>query len=186
MLVEELGSEEVYQMHLGYEDFLKIASEEEKGYYKFASIRNPLDSVVSAYFKKRADHNGRFSRGTFKKGKPIAPAALAEYDFIVNQGADFPTYFKEFFKDPYHRPKHEATVRNMNALIRFENLQADFNEIMDQLALPQLEIPIFNKTAERRPDFLTYYTPEIKDQAIRCFSPIMADWGYDFPPQWKE
>ena len=185
VLVEEFGSEEVHRMHMSYGEFMEVAREEEKGYFKFASIRNPLDSVVSAYFKKKEDHRGRFSRGSFKKGRKLAPRALEEYAFITEQDADFATYFQRFYQEPYSRPRHEETVRHMDAVIRFENLQMDFDRVLQQLNLPSTKIPEFNRTAAREREFLAYYKPEVQEQAKRVFSTIMSDWDYAFPESWR-
>lgn len=185
VLVEKFDSQDVPPMHLGYEDFIKTATPAEKKYFKFSSIRNPLDSVVSAYFKKKSDHNGRFSRGTFKKGKKIAPRAMEEYRFIVEQNADFPAYFEAFFQEPYHRPKHEVTIENMDAIIQFENLQTDFNAVLQKLGLPEYEIPVFNKTAEKDAEFLKYYSAGIRPLAMASFSSIMKKWNYQFPESWS-
>ncbi|MBR9919600.1 MAG: hypothetical protein GYB31_02100 [Bacteroidetes bacterium] len=185
VLLELPGSEERLPMHLGVEGFLVDATADEKSYFRFASIRNPMDSVVSAYYKKKMDHNGRFSRGTFKKGKPIAPQALEEYRFIVEHDADFATYFAAFFTEEYRRPKHENTVAAMNDLIRFENLQSDFERICKALSMPRMEVPHYNKTAGRKRDFIHLYTPAIRRKAKKVFGPIMNDWGYEFPEDWQ-
>jgi hypothetical protein len=185
-LLENLPCEERSPMHMGYGAFMATATQAEQQYFKFAGIRNPLDSLVSAYFKKKTDHNGRFSRGTFSDGRPIAQRAMEEYRFIVEEEADFPRYFQHFYTEEYTRPKHEETVRQMDALIRFENLQHDFDEVMARLGLPALELPGFNKTAAREADFEQYYPESIRPQAVRVLRRLMTEWDYSFPASWGE
>ena len=185
VLKEKLRSERIMKMHNSYTEFMDVAKAEEKQYFKFASIRNPMDSVVSAYFKKKTDHNGRFSRGYYKNGRPIGAQALEEFAFISKDNASFQDYFCKFYTEPYHRPRHEETVRNMDAIIRFESLNEDFEKVMNQLKLPFYPVPQINSTSARDRDFIPFYTPEIIPQAKAVFGEIMKDWGYDFPEEWK-
>ena len=184
LLIEKYGSESVLKRHTTFREFMTQASSDEKQYFKFTAIRHPMDSIVSAYFKKKSDHRGRFSRGSFKKGRPLSPQQKKEYQFIVSTNATFPQYFLKFYTKPYHRPNHEETVRNMDSVIRFENLNDNFKKVTDQLNLSFHPIPNVNATSERDTDFLKFYTPEIIPLAKKVFTPIMKDWGYDFPEEW--
>jgi hypothetical protein len=185
VLIDKLGSESILRMHSGYREYLAVASPTESEYFSFASVRNPLDSVVSAYFKKKSDHNGRFSRGTFKKtGKPIGTRAMEEYRFIKETDASFQEYFQQFYTDTYTVPRHEETIEKVDALIRYEHLNEDFAQVMDRLGLPFFEIPLINKTNDKPKDFLSFYSPEIIPRAIKVFTPIMEKWGYSFPEAW--
>lgn len=185
VLKEEMGSEEIHKMHTSYEEFQQLAAPAEKRYFTFATIRNPMDSVVSAYFKKKNDHNGRFSRGTFKNGRPIGVRAMAEYRFIVDNDADFAAYFLEFYKDVYQIPRHEATVRSVQTILRYESLDTDFATLLaKKWNRPELKIPVFNQTAGKSRDFLSYYTPETRVRAKQVFGRLMGEWGYDFPEGW--
>lgn len=185
VLIDELGSEEVMSMHTAYGEFMGQASQREQGYFSFTTIRNPMDSVVSAYFKKKNDHNGRFSRGTFKSGRPIGARALAEYRFIRDNNADFADYFLEFYREAYHLPRHEQTVASVDKVLRYERLDEDFATLGAQKwNLPNLEIPVFNTTAGKSRDFLQYYTPKTVERAKLVFGPLMRQWGYAFPEEW--
>ena len=41
----------ILRKHSSYQEFLRKASDEEKKYFVFTCIRNPLDDAVSHYFK---------------------------------------------------------------------------------------------------------------------------------------
>ncbi|PHI20312.1 hypothetical protein CEQ90_08995 [Lewinellaceae bacterium SD302] len=179
LLVEEMGSKEIHKMHTSYGEFRQLATPKEKDYFTFATIRNPMDSVVSAYFKKKNDHNGRFSRGTFKGGRPIGAKAMAEYRFIVENDADFSTYFLEFYREPYRIPRHEETARSVQTILRYESLDADFATLAaKKWNRPDLKIPVFNQTAGKSRNFLDYYTPEALERAHFVFGRLMGEWGY--------
>ncbi|MEM8584895.1 MAG: sulfotransferase family 2 domain-containing protein [Bacteroidota bacterium] len=185
VLIEEFGSEEMLRMHTGYDEFMAVAKRKEQKYFSFAAVRNPLDSVVSAYFKKKSDHNGRFSRGTFKEGRPIGEKAMAEYRFIVEHDADFATYFLHFYHEPYRVPRHERTAEMVEYLMRFETLEHDFQAVLSKLRLPRVSLPIYNPTSDRSADYLSYYTPNTWARAREVFSPLMEKWGYAFPIEWR-
>jgi len=54
-------------------DFLAVASPEQRGYFVFTAIRNPLDDAVSDYFKYLTDHRARYSRPLPRgRWRPIA------------------------------------------------------------------------------------------------------------------
>jgi len=47
--------------HATYPEFLRVATDDEKTYFAFSTIRNPLDQAVSRFFKLKTDHKGQFS-----------------------------------------------------------------------------------------------------------------------------
>ena len=174
----------VKPMHRSFTEFMATATPAEKGYFTFCTIRNPLDSLVSAYFKKKHDHNGRFSRGTFRNGRPIAEENLKEYRFIQENDADFASYFEHFYTTPYTRPRHEETVRRVDRVLRHENLAEDFKETLDTMGLPDVPLPVYNVTKGKKPEFTAYYPERIRPQAREVLGQLMKDWGYAFPEDW--
>lgn len=185
VLVNELDSRQSLRMHASYEEFAQVASPDELSYFKFTTIRNPMDSVVSAYFKKKHDHNGRFSRGTFGKGQPISPKALEQYRFIAETDSPFSEFFKHFYTQPYRRPRLEKTAENCDFVMKFENLEADFQKVLEKLNLPHTPIPVINKTDGKKDDYLQYYTDDVIPLAKDIFGDLMTEWGYEFPKSWS-
>lgn len=47
--------------HAPYLEFKRIATKQEKSYFVFSTIRNPMDEIVSLYFKLKTDHRGAYS-----------------------------------------------------------------------------------------------------------------------------
>jgi hypothetical protein len=186
LLVDEFGSQEIMRMHTSFDEFQEQASEEEKQYFTFCTVRNPLDSLVSAYFKKKTDHRGRFSRGTFlRSGRPVSAMAMEKYRYITEQQATFAQYFEKFHVEPYRLPRHESTVRQVDYVMKFEDLDSDFAKFLQQFNLPLRSIPQVNKTKQRSAGFLSYYTPGIIPQAIAVTKDIMKEYGYSFPVAWN-
>lgn len=177
-----------------YHEFLKIANAEEKTYFVFSCIRNPLDQSVSFYFRLKTNHKANYTnpKRLRKIEGHVTNTDLRKFDYIGNTNADFPTYFKKFYslkkfyRFPYDNPSR-LSHKDFDFIIRFENLQDDFSKVLKLIGIEQKRaLPLVNKTSEKRDDFLSHYTPEIYDQARRVFGPFMKKWGYDFPPEWGD
>jgi len=178
----------ILHKHATYNDFLKIATAEEKKYFVFAGIRNPLDDAVSLYFKLESDHHKIWTDSLKKKRNKrlIDYVRLSMFRFIKNRKADFPSYFKKYYKLPYNNWS-ELSHRGFDFLIHFENLQDDFADALRLIGIESIRpLPVVNKTDKRDKDYVSYYTPEIIPRAKRVFGPYMNHWGYRFPPEWGD
>ncbi len=178
--------------HATYQDFLRHASINEKNYFVFGGIRNPLDKAVSHYYKYKTDHKTAFSsprRPPLKKILSFIADTSHQrkrYQFIRNRAADFPSYFNAFYRTPYS-DWSILSHKRFDSVIRFEHLQQDFADTIAKLGIPLArQLPTQNKTNERRTDFVSYYTPEIIPRAQKVFSPYMRYWEYAFPPEWDK
>ena len=69
-LCQHYGGEPMLWKHARYCDFMKVATPEEKEYFFFSGVRNPMDALVSTYLRQKSDRNKRFSgrmEGTSKQ-----------------------------------------------------------------------------------------------------------------------
>ena len=57
----------ILKKHSRYHEFLKIATEEQKKYFVFSGIRNPMDSIISVYSKFVSNHKGKFTNPAIGK-----------------------------------------------------------------------------------------------------------------------
>jgi hypothetical protein len=187
-LREQYHGSFIMRHHSTYIDFLKKASNEEKKYFVFSSIRNPLDSAVSGYFKYKTDHKQRYTSPVkLKKDRGIRGYLdYRVFDYLKRTNADFPTYFMKFYKIPYDN--WASLSHNVfDFIIRFENIQEDFSKALTLIGIKQKRpLPLVNRTSMKERDFLTYYTPETIERAKRVFGPFMKKWGYEFPPEWGD
>lgn len=173
--------------HATYEDFLKIAGPEEKNYFVFSCIRNPLDDVLSIYTKYKKDHKNWYTNP--EKVQRLKPwtrfVDKTSREFIVNENIDFETYFLKFYRIPYNNWS-ELSHHKFDFIIRFENLSQDFTKALRMMGIkPKRELPWINKSLGRDSKFSKYYTsPQLTDRAKRVFGPFMNKWGYDFPKEW--
>lgn len=172
--------------HATYYDFLKIASEEQKRYFVFAGIRNPLDDVVSLYFKYKTDHRNQFT-DPVKVGRKRTSIYYLDnlaFRFVREKDADFPTFFKTFYRIPYNNWS-QLSHKQLDFIIRFEHLQDDFARALERIGIqPKRPLPLANQTGGKHRDFWSYYTPETIPHAKRIFGPFMKKWGYEFPQEW--
>ncbi|MEO8116288.1 MAG: sulfotransferase family 2 domain-containing protein [Bacteroidota bacterium] len=174
----------IINKHSRHHEFLEIANPEQKKYFIFSCIRNPMDTIVSGFMKFKTDHHGKYSdpKHWRRNGGTITDKNLELYNKIKD--LSFEEYFKKYHKLPYDNWSNTAH-KKFNFLIRFENMQEDFKKVLEMLSIEQVrEIPLKNKTEEKK-HFMEYYTPEIREQAIFVFGPYMKKWGYSFPVEWN-
>jgi hypothetical protein len=167
-------------------DFLKIAKPEEKDYFVFSGIRNPLDDAVSRYFKLKTDHGQRYSDPVkVKKRKSLSERVETFiYRDLQKTNADFEKFFLKFYKFPYNNWASMGR-RHYDYVIRFENIQEDFSTALQRIGVePKQPLPVRNATTKRKRDFASYYTPTAIRRARWVFGPFMEQWGYEFPTEW--
>ncbi|MDY6876423.1 MAG: sulfotransferase family 2 domain-containing protein [Chloroflexota bacterium] len=178
----------ILRKHAYYHEFLRVAKSEEKTYFVFAGMRNPLDEAISVYFKYKNNHKQNYTNPERlrKNGGHVTDDDLRKFNFIKNNNADFPTFFARFYRLPYNNLSILSHKR-FDFIIRFENLQDDFAQALTLIGITQKRpLPMINRTAGKKKEFSAYYTPEIYEQARRVFGPFMRRWDYAFPPEWGD
>ncbi|HSL47024.1 MAG TPA: sulfotransferase family 2 domain-containing protein [Anaerolineales bacterium] len=185
-LRENYDGEQILEKHSFYSDFLKIASPEEKKYFVFAGIRNPLDDIVTLYFKYKTDYGQEFTDPSKRKKIKLLRKLVGTrmFEEVHGEGMDFKTFFMKYYKGPYNN--FSCLIRDRyDFLIRFEHLQEDFARLLQLLGLEQKRpLPVRNSTKEKNKDFWSYYSPDMIPRAKRVVGPFMKQWGYEFPPEW--
>lgn len=186
-LRELYDGEPILHKHATYEEFLRVASDEQKKYFVFSGIRNPLDDAVSQYFKLRTDHNQRMTDpARAPKAKPLLNRIVDRHIFryLRRTDAEFADYFMRYQILPYDRWSSLSHDR-FDYVIRFEHLADDFEEVLHRIGIePKRRLPQINPTASRSRDWRDYYPPRTWGRARRVFGPYMERWGYEFPPEW--
>jgi hypothetical protein len=185
-LCELYEGKKILRKHSKYREFLKIATPEQKKYFVFSGIRNPMDLVVSEFLKIKNNHKQRYTTPSEwrRNGGTLSDESLRLYDEITKNNLSFTDYFKKYFRMPYDNWSSVAH-KNFDLVIRFENLRADFSEVLKRLNIqPVRELPHINKTAEKE-NFIKYYIPGIRERTVFVFGPFMKKWGYSFPADWN-
>ncbi|WP_017324760.1 sulfotransferase family 2 domain-containing protein [Synechococcus sp. PCC 7336] len=186
-LKEHYDGENILFKHSTYRDFLKLASADQRQYFAFSSIRNPIDEVTTRYFKYKTNHGGQFTNPSqFKpNGGWMTRTHRSQFAF-VQAGADFSTFFQRYYRLPYDNWS-SLNHRQLDSVIRYESLQEDFSAVLDRLGLQQVRpIPVGNKTREKQSNPFIYFSPEARSRAKWVFGPFMQRWGYEFPADWQD
>ncbi len=187
-LCKHYGGIPILHKHASYPEFLQTATVDEKEFFVFAGLRNPLDTAVSSYFKYKTDHKNAFSNPEHLKSMKVDSLDVKRFEFIRDTNASFKTFFMQssFWERPYSG-MFELSSNHLDFVIRHENLQDDFTEVLRILGIAQVRpVPILNKTQGREADWRSYYTPPMIEKAKRVYGPFMMKWGYEFPDTWGE
>ncbi len=172
----------VHRKHTTYHRFLKTATEDEKTYFTFSGIRNPINEVISIYFKLKTNHEGYDNPDFFvENGGFVTKRMRKRFFFVQDEKTDFERYFKKYFKLPYDNWSR-LDHRNLNFVMRLENLQDDFSEVLRRINIRQVRpLPRYNVTRKKKKSAAELFPPKLRAQAEWVFGPFLQDWHYDLP-----
>jgi hypothetical protein len=177
----------ILHKHSTYDEFRRQASADERQYFVFSAIRNPLDDAVSRYFKIKTDQRQRFSDVSRQRHqRPLNTMLDARmFRYVARTGADFSDFFLHFYRLPFDTWA-SLDHRRFDHVMRFEHLADDFAAVLRRIGIePVRPLPSRNATGERERSFASYYTPPARRRARRVFGPYMRRWGYEFPADWE-
>lgn len=177
---------EVLKKHATYSDFLRTASDEEKKYFTFSTIRNPMDKIVSLYFKYKNDQRGYENPETFRNNNALIRILMRnQFRFVQSRKATFQEFFRRYYRLPYD-DWSSLDHAKMDYVMKFEILGEEFAKVLSKLGIePVRPLPVANKTIERDTEFWPFYTPDIQPRAQWVFQPYFRQWGYKFPGDWR-
>lgn len=187
-LVENYGGRAILGKHSTYRDFLRVATPEQKSYFVFSGIRNPLDVAVSRYVQLKTNKGQRFTDPIKLVDRNTAVEKMENrvYRWVQQNDATFEQFLRRWYLLPYDTWA-SLDHKRMDMVLRFENLAEDFAEVIGRIGLePVRPLPIVNPTPARARQFETYYTPAAIARAVWVFGPYMEEFGYDFPETWPK
>ena len=88
-LCEYCGGKPILHKHATYPEFAASATSTELHYFVFAAVRNPLDKVVSRYYKLKTDHKGAFPDPTSADALLTDFSDYAKFEYIRGSRASF-------------------------------------------------------------------------------------------------
>lgn len=127
--------------------------------FKFACVRNPWDRAVSYYF---SPHRGP----------------------VVWNAAEFRAFVETIQPVAYYlsiadaAPELAAALANVDALLRFESLQADFDQVCRRIGIPTAVLPVRNKSS--RGSYRAYYDADSRALVEARFAEEIRLLGYEF------
>lgn len=144
-----------HSMLKDYENFFNL-----ENFYKFVSIRNPWDRMLSWYF--------------FDKGSDFQEAEFLK--FIKRM--DPPEL--EMFNSQYNYILRKDGTPDINFIIKFENLQDDFNKVCNQIGIPKVSLFKLNVSSNSKVKYQNFYNNKTKDLVAKIFKNDIEYFGYEF------
>jgi len=191
-LVEKYDGERILHKHAHYDDFLAQASEEEKGYFTFSCIRNPLDRALTRYYKLKSSYqNPSWQIPKFKReNRKVSLQSyylLHQYKYIQRKNPSFSQYILRYYFFPYD-DWSQKQHKQFDYIIRFENLNEDFQEALRQIGIaPVRSLPHVNKSPGKSESWDELISsPRAIKRIKHVFGPYLLKWGYSLPPEWGE
>jgi hypothetical protein len=185
-LEEQYAGQLILRKHATYRDFLRQATADERTYFSFSGVRNPLDVAVTRFVHLRTNPMGHFTDPVEVRERNSIASRLERrvYAWVQRTDADFESFLRRWYLLPYDTWT-SLDHKRMDMILRFESLPADFGEALARIGVPPVRsLPTVNATPGRERDFGTYYTPKAIKRAIWVFGPYMQEWGYSFPESW--
>ena len=129
--------------------------------YTFSSVRNPYSRAVSMY-----THFSWDSVRTFK-----------EFCIAIKKGK-YPSECAKWHSSSLTKHITCGDKLMVDYVIRFENLQEDFNTICDKIEIPRKGLP--HKNATKRKHYTEYYDDETREIIAEKFAKDIEYFGYEF------
>jgi hypothetical protein len=164
----------LWKQHCSIHQMQSVYGIDIDNYYKFSIVRNPWDRAVSDYkwwtrasspffdfLKNTTFEDYLLIRNGYEKINHLNDSAgradhfYAQYSFIEIDGANC-----------------------MNRIIRFENLQKDFNIVCDEISLRKQQLPHTNKTKHKH--YTEYYDDKTREIAAERYAKDIEYFGYKF------
>lgn len=172
--------------HSTYESFLKTASEDEKSYFVFSCIRNPIDRTFSLFTKLKNKDEAYYKDLSSNRSKIISNNYfISRMRYIKKHDLVFSGFLQKYYYWPYS-DWSILSHKKFDYIIRFENLQEDFSNVLKKLKIEQKRlIPVINKT-DKKENYKKLLKINENKKIAETFLPFMKFWNYQTPCEWEK
>jgi len=143
-------------------------------YFKFAIVRNPYDWVVSAYHFFSQDPREDLYE-LFR--------SFNDFEHFINHISEYDIYSgnRKTTGMPSYSPQRNFLYEDANVLlvdfvVRFENLQNDFDIVCDEIGIPSVKLGHHNRS--NHDEFELYYSPSLRTRIYELFKTDFETFGY--------
>lgn len=152
-----------------YENLL--GSDVYRGLFKFTIVRNPWDRVVSRFAFKQMEKEIGKNHGT--RGIDEAPF---DRDEFIKTISSTPTLESFLLENPGSGEVDFLNDTGLDFIIRFENIQNDFEAVCARLNIAKESLPFRNQSRHR--DFRSYYDEETRELVYQRHINEIKYFGY--------
>ena len=153
--------------------------------FKFVTVRNPFDSLVSLYTKLKITYQPLLEAPDSWVYK--VSNYIKDMEFCKNNSFDewiikrYQPGRKDRLLGRGRKTIYGRYTKGVDAVMKFENLQNDFYEIQERVGIEnKLSIPVFNKTKERQLSYRDYYSNKSRKIVEYVFREELEKYGYEF------
>jgi len=154
-------------------------------YFKFTSVRNPWDKVVSFYHyhvKRKWDLKWDWdatNAPTFTEFVKITSSYTKQKQESIFKGGPSPcTYHKRIASNQLDWITDENQNIMVDYIMRLENFQQDFNTVCDKIGIAKKQLPHQNKSKHKH--YTEYYDDETKQIVAEKYAKDIEYFGYEF------
>jgi len=140
----------------------------------FTTVRNPFDSLVSIWVKKKNQYREKLSDPNFFGHK--IPGFQDDMDYVQNHS--FSEWAIKNHGGEGQSSLYRRYARRCDEILRFERLEEDFQALLAKLGVTAPPIPIVAPTSKKQ-DFRTYYTEEAAAAVARRYAWDFNAFGYE-------
>jgi GR25 family glycosyltransferase involved in LPS biosynthesis len=148
--------------HLDWKTAKNLYKDNWEGYFKFTVVRNPWDWMVSLF----RSHRGRRRKQKTWKQYLSNPTLVAHEQNAAVQS--------------------EIIGDEMDFVLKFENLQNDFNTLLDKLGVKNITLPHSNQRIGYHQYYTSYYNDETKQIVAKMHAKDIKKFSYTFDERKKK
>ncbi|HEY7440212.1 MAG TPA: sulfotransferase family 2 domain-containing protein [Acidimicrobiia bacterium] len=173
-LVDVAEGRNVLLKHSTLDEAHWLLGDQIRGYRVVASVRNPVDQLVSSFYKLREDRHHLKDRGF----PGVNQSARERLEWASAPERTLDEYVLTFIRR-VHAPVWVRCMRRADIMLGFESLQEDTDRMFEELSIPRCgDMPFVNPT--RRTGESTF-GPAAASHLADLYGPFMSEWGYARP-----
>lgn len=191
-IFDDKGNRVVDRKHTTLSELLRhglLSNADAKDLFKFTTVRNPFDSVVTHYSRLRFQHSQNIDQPHVQqvpgyKERILDAVELDFNEWVLHRWVGQASWKRPWAKLTHGLPRsrhmYAPYIEGADYVMRFERLQEDFDEVCRKIGIPSVEIPKKNVTGSRESDYRTYYSDEARRVVEHVFRLDMQRFGYSF------
>ncbi len=187
-ILDKQGAIRVQQKHNTLSELVEnglLTTDESNSLLKFASVRNPFDSLVSLYIKQRWKYQPLLNDPASWVNR--SPAYAKSMRYAANHSFKqwlFRKCRKQLLKRVLGGPPSMFInyTYGTNAVLKYENIEEELNSVLLKAGVSiKAQLPVINRTSERQSEDYRKWYSHSSIAAVRiAFADDLRRYGYTF------